>query len=725
MAISTSFNGATIFKPGSYSKTQIDLGGNIPLGPAGLIAIFGEADAGAPGANEVDISQNFYTADRLSEARAKYRSGSIVDALAFLFSPAADGAIPSGAQTVWVYKTNTSVRASGPLAASYGTIRSREWGIGGNRITLKNTLSNTGQASVTGSVIGSFGAALNNKSFSYRYNGGATSTVTLGGSGHADIDALVTELNGIPAFSSFLVASNSGDALIISTKAVANKHRDGFGESFELIDSTPSHLASLGLTAGLKVSSVEPVASIRLDQKRDNIQETDTVGGNVVLSIGRGPSGSPSTATVSISAAQITLTDSIDTVVLEKNSYNTIKQLADAISLVSGWSATVTASVYNQLPVSVLDHVNSIGALASDSNVKPARIKKDADGVKDMFDSSILCELVSPISKGLPDAVSESFLSGGAKGGTTSAEVVAALAKFEKFHVNAIVPLFSRDATDDITDSLTDAASTYTIDGIHQAVKTHISLMKTTKQRSERQGYLSHKASYSDSKDKAGDLADARLQLMIQDIRQIDAAGTIKWFQPWALACLVSGARGGAPIGLPMTFKFMNCSGIRQTGQSMTTAEEDIVIDFDPDTEYDDAIQSGITFLEAPRTGGFRIVVDNTTYGVDDNWIYNRGNVIYAADIVAFNFRNTMEARYVGVKNTVRATEVKSTAESVLSTFLAQGITVSTSDAPNGYKDLSVRIEGNTIYITVTVKLVEGIDFVLSDITLQRASQSA
>jgi hypothetical protein len=54
MAINVSFNGATIFKPGAYSKTSIDLGGGFPLSPTGIVAIFGEADAGAPGANETN-----------------------------------------------------------------------------------------------------------------------------------------------------------------------------------------------------------------------------------------------------------------------------------------------------------------------------------------------------------------------------------------------------------------------------------------------------------------------------------------------------------------------------------------------------------------------------------------------------------------------------------------------------------------------------------------------
>lgn len=853
MAISVSFNGSTIFKPGSYSRRTIDLGGNLPLGPAGLIAILGEADAGAPGDAEVDVKDNFFTADSLAVAREKYRSGPIVDALSFLFAPASDGAIPNGAQVVWVYKTNSSVRASLALANSYGSIRSSEWGVGGNRVTAKVVLSGSGQAeakssalnfdaaqlnlsTVDGTVlevpstgyyfdissatvnyrawfndggqtapaaagktlveipigpsdttaqvlaavkstlealsglpfwvtvdstsvyikIRSFGAPLlpvsigtvpapaslsavagsghwlNGRSFQFRYNGGTLSAaVTLSGAeaNHDTLAEIVSELNALPAFSASLIASpgTGADAgkLVVRSVAVSDKHRDGFSEVVELVDSVAGDLASFGLTSGLKLPVAEPRATLRLEQKRDTMVEEAIVGGNAVLAIGHDGSGGVTSASVSVSASEVTLTTNLGSQSFDKAAFTTVKQLADAMDLLDGWEASISNPVYNSLPLSVLDVVSSVSALESAAGAKPARIKKDAFEVARVFEQSSIVALVSGSKTGLPDALPESFLSGGARGASLSSDIVDGLAKFEKFHVNSVVPLFSRDATADIADSLTDPASTYTIEGIHQAVKTHISLMKTTKRRSERQGYLSLKKSYADCREQAGVLADARLQLVIQDIRQVDAAGTIKWFQPWALASLVAGARGGAPIGLPMTFKFLNCSGIRQTAQFMNTAEADIVVDFDADVQYDDAIQNGITFLEAPQTGGFRIVVDNTTYGIDDNWVLNRANVLYAADIIEFNFRNAMESRYVGVKNTVRASEVKSTAESILGTFLSQGITVSTGDAPQGFKDLSVRIEGNTIYITVTVKLVEGIDFVLSDVTLQRASQSA
>lgn len=724
MAINVSFNGATLYKPGSYSKTNIDLKGNVPLGPAGLIAIFGEADAGTPGASETNIADNFYTADRLVEARQKYRSGPIVDALNFLFSPSSDAAIPSGAQTVWVYKTNASTRASLALANNYGTVRAQEWGFGGNQVTLEVLQTAETAPAKTGIPPAAFGSALDDVSFSIRLNGGSATVVTLSSTAadHADLTTLVAELNTLlPTGASAVSANNS---VKIELDASASHYQNGWGRSFELIDSTLGDLNKLGLTAGLSVATVEPGCSIKVKQKRDLITEEDTVGGNVVLTIGRDGSGGNTLATVAVTATKVILAQTSGSIEFDKSAFVTIKQLAESISLQPGWTAEVSNAVYNQLSLDVLDQITPVGAFSATGG-QPARLKKDAYEVQEMFAQSNIASLVDQAAKGLPAALNETLLANGTKGGSSTAEVVNALSKFEKFHVNSIVPLFSRDASEDVSDNLTDAASNYTIDGVHQAVKTHLSLMKSTKKKSERQGYLSYKGTYAVSKEKVGNIADARCQFFIQDVRQANAQGVIKWFQPWALACLVAGARGGAPIGLPMTFKFMNCSGIRQTPQPMNTNEEDIVFDFDPDTQYDDAIISGVTFAEAPRTGGFRIVVDNTTYGIDDNWVLNRANVLYAADIVAYNFRNVMELRYIGVKNNLQAAEVKSTAESVLATFLTQGITVSTTDAPQGFRDLSIRIEGNTIYITVTIKLVEGVDFVLSDITLQRASQTA
>jgi hypothetical protein len=316
-------------------------------------------------------------------------------------------------------------------------------------------------------------------------------------------------------------------------------------------------------------------------------------------------------------------------------------------------------------------------------------------------------------------------MSGGALGGTSSASITNAITAFESIHINSIVPLFSRNASQDILDGLTDPSSNYMIAAIHQAIKTFLSLQATTKARLECQGYLSMHDTYANCVAEAQNMADARIQLVIQDIYQVNSIGQLQWFLPWAGACLLAGARGGAPVGLPMTHKYFNMSGIRQTSQLMSTPESQIVIGFNPATQYDNAIQNGITFWEKPASGGFRLVIDNTTYGADANWVYNRANVLYAADVLAYDFRNQLEDIFVGVKNTVSAAAVKSVCDSILTGYLAQGITVSTADAANGYKQLVVQIVGNTINVSVVVKLVEGIDFVLATITLQRATSQA
>ena len=726
MAINVSFNGATIYKPGSYSKTNIDLGGGFPLGPAGLIAVFGEADAGAPGASEVNIADNRYQADQISSIRNKYRSGPIADAAAMLFAPAADAAIPGGAQTVWFYKTNASVRATLALATTYGTARASEWGVGGNKVSVKNTL--TVETPATAVSTATFvELTVPAGTFSVRVNGVTSTTITVAGT-YASHAAYVADVaSWTVADITFTAGGVLGAAtLTIAMTAAPTAHQNGWGRSFELVDGTNTPLtAVLGLkhTVGLKTPVAEPSASVTLTQTRDGITESDSVGGSVVMGIGHDGSGGVTSASVTVDATNITLTTNLGAVVLPKSGFAILKDVVTEINTATygGWSASLTSTLYNQLSLDTLDNITTVGALSA-TTAQPARLKKDASEVAALFAQSSMATLEDQALTGLPDAVLETMLTGGAKGATSPASVVAALEKFEKFHVNAVVPLFSWDATSDIADGATDSASTYTIDGIHQAVKTHISLMKTTKRRSERQGYLSLKASYAACKIKAGDLADGREQLVIQDARQSDAAGNIKWFQPWALACLLAGARGGAPIGEPMTFKFLNCSGIRQTAQPMSTPDADIVTDFDPDLQTDEAIQAGITFAENPQTGGFRVVVDNTTYGRDNNFVWNRANVIYTADIVAFNLRNSLEAIYVGKKNTVSVADIAGVASTILNGFLTQGITVSTPDAPQGFKNLVVRLEGNTIFVEVIIKIVEGIDFILSDITIQRAT---
>ena len=723
MAINVSFNGATIFKPGAYSRTNIDLSGGFPLGQTGLVAIFGESTRGKPGSAEADIAQNVWTPNQITEIREKYGTGPIVDAINFLFAPASDGNIPSGAQAVYIYKTNASTRATLALANSYGTVRSLEYGIGGNTVTYSASETAEVAPDLTGSPFDET-AVTAASAIEIRLNGASIGTQAVAGA-YANNAAFVADVGTWSLSGVTFTASGSDGAsrLQVTVDADATANQNGYGKTMEFIESTNTPWAEMGHTAGSVInSSVESAMTVTIKQTRDLLEEQDTVGGNVTLEAGY--DGANPTATIQVTDTQVILTDATAHT-FDKSAYPTLLQLVDAMNLTADWTLQLTSTLYNSLSPDVLDEVNVGAKVAAAASNKAARIKKDASEVANLMELSSIVDIDAQSSTGLMDALTETALSGGALGATTTADITNALAAFQEIRVNSVVPLFSRDATADIGDNLTDAGSTYTILGIHQGVKTHCSLMSTTKNRSERQGYISLKDTFANSLDRASLLADARLQMCIQDTRNIDSIGTIKWFQPWSLACMLAGARGGSPVGTPLTFKFFNATGIRHTAQPMSTAEEDIVIDFNPNAQSDQAIIGGITFLEAPQSGGIRCVVDNTTYQKDANWVLNRGNVLYAADVLAFDFRNQLENIFVGQKNTIQANEIKSVASSILATFLAQGITVATEEAPNGYKKLDVVLDGNVVRINAIVVLVEGIDFILNDITITRVQSEA
>lgn len=737
MAINVQFNGATIYKPGAYSQELIDLGGGFPVGPTGLVAIFGESTTGAPGAQTPDISQNVFQADQLPMIRNIYGSGPIVDACTFLFAPGADGAIPGGAQSVYIYKTNASTQASLTLANTYGSLLADVYGNNGNQITYANVLVPAVPAETASTATFNMTAiSAGGSNFTIRTNGGAstadnTFTAPASTTTRALLQtALTTGANWsqttVPAGITFTVSGTADTAVSIDiTQSLgSNAQRNGAGQNFQLIAGSPDMLALTHLTAGLHTSESEDMSVITVNNNGTNIKESGTVGGNIVLTMGRAGGVAPH---ITINATQMLLINNSATeYAITLSNFPTITALVNYINSSTGgnWSATIASALYGQLSPSVLDEVTALPANGSGGS-QPAQIKNDASAVQQFFAASVNVTLLTPKAVGLPDASATTYLAGGALGGTQTSDITNALTALQAVHVNSMIPLFSRDATADIADQITDPSSNYTILGIHQATVTYLSLMATTKNRSESQGYLSLKDTYANCKIQSQNLAYERVQLEIQDIKQVNSLGQIQWFLPWAGSCLLAGARGGSPIGLPMTHKYFNMSGIRQTAQPLSTPEANIVQDFNPLTQYDDAIQNGITFWEHPTTGGYRLVVDNTTYGQDANWVKNRGNVQYAADVLAYDFRNQLENIYVGVKNTVSAAEVKSTCDAILTAYLAQGITVSTTDAPNGYKQLVVQIVGNTINISVIVKLVEGIDFILATITLQRASSSA
>ena len=137
MAITINFNGASLRKPGVYSRTQVNLAGGFPLAPTGVVAIIGEAEGGAPGS--VEGVQTF-TSEDVQALVSKYKSGPIVDAARVLVQPGRDARVPNGASQIRVYKVNTSLQSSLALDNAAPTalfnLTSRNYGEDENLISV-------------------------------------------------------------------------------------------------------------------------------------------------------------------------------------------------------------------------------------------------------------------------------------------------------------------------------------------------------------------------------------------------------------------------------------------------------------------------------------------------------------------------------------------------------------------------------------------------------------
>lgn len=593
MSVIINFAGASIRKPGSYSRTRVAQGGASEP-QLGVMAIVGEAAQGSAYAAETGgLDAVTYGPDQFGDILEKFGSGALVDAARLAFAPSVDPQIPGGAQQLIVLKTNQSVKAQLAVLTGYGTVYAKKAGVAGNNLSLT-------------------------------------------------------------------IANSSGQRVITIADAV---------------------------TGDSEVSSA--------------------IGGVTALTIQI--AGGASAATLTINATQIITTvtgGTAPSLTLSKSQFATLGQLQSYLSGQVGYTVTLGTNQQSQ-PLDVLDRVT-----AADVFTAPYNVLRDAYDIRAFFAESGLLDFTPTLYVGLPAVMAKTFLAGGALGATTNANIQACVDELSKRRINFVVPLFSRDATSDITDSLTDASSSYTIDSIHAMIRTHNAQNSTVKGKKERQGWVAFDGTYANAKAKAAALGGARVGLVIQRVDIVNAAGDLVTAKPHMAAVIAAGMKCSAPVGLPNTFKLANISGF-----SMASS------DFDPETQADDAIDAGIAFFEKAPGGGFRWVLDNSTYSqAKDAWIYARPSVLYAADTAAYSIRLNTEA-FIGQRNSdVTEETVKNLLISVMDSLKSAGIIVpDAASGGKGFKDLSVRIEGSVIRISVTLVLVEGVEFVLSDILVQRA----
>lgn len=598
MAINRNFNGASIFKPGAYSRTDVVLAGGFPLAPTGIVAIIGEAEGGAPGSSD---GVKTFTSQDIQALISTYKSGPIVDAARVLIAPARDPRVANGASIIRIYKTNASTAATAILE------------------------------------------------------------------------------NGAPATLFNLTSANFGEA---------------------------ENLINVKVEAG-SVDTAARIITIRQGTTKEVLSENANATQLTITY-----TGAEATCDLTIASNTLTVSAAGDSFAITLAG-KSLLDLVDLIDAQANFTATTTVKLPDTKDADRLDPIST----AVDLTAGAADLKAQQQELLDIINGEsqlITAAKVADVEGTIAATTANVFLTGGTRGATTNAAFQAGFDAHLALRSNIVVPLISQDATALATLGQTDTGSTFTVDAVNLQAVTHCITASNTKNRSERNCYVSKKATFANAQDASQDLNSERASMLFQDVEVLNSSGNLEFKDPWAAAAIVAGIQAGTDVGTPATFKGINVNGIAHT-------------DYNSKTQVSLAIQAGLLPLEERDSGGFRVVVHNSTYSTDANFVFNRPSVLEAADTVAFNLREQLEAIFVGDKvRTTTAQAIKNTVVAIMSTFLNDEIIV--GDDTNGglgYKDLFVTINGNTATVDVTITPVQGIDFILNTITLDNITQTA
>lgn len=463
------------------------------------------------------------------------------------------------------------------------------------------------------------------------------------------------------------------------------------------------------------ITGVERQVALTSQLASAGITETFTAGGDVAFEVGY--KGTSASLTISDNAFSVTVVGGAGASI-PSTSFKDLPTIADLVAFLkakAGFTAAVGTALLGALPTSALD--DGTFNIATTQGENAGMIKVDFYKLTKAVNQGSTLVTLSGTGGGLPAVTSTTFLTGGTKGGSTQAAVQAALDAAEKVRCNFVVPLFSRDATEDILDGLTEVESTYVIDSINDYGKAHVLKMSTIKRRRHRQAFLSKLADFDTCRNASANNASFRCSMTFEDVKNVSSNGTVQ-FQPWmgAVVAAASQAAGGykAIFG-----KTLNISGAVMEDGSYT---------WEDSSQTENALDAGLLPIgKAEDNSGWEFTSDQTCYGKDENFVYNSIQAVYAMDTIALESTRRMERRYKGKSVAdVSAAIAYSYLEGVLDSIRTDLKLIAPSDdAKKGYKNLKIKIVGPALLCTFEVKLAGAIYFIPMTILVQPVVQTA
>jgi hypothetical protein len=508
---------------------------------------------------------------------------------------------------------------------------------------------------------------------------------------------------------------------------------DGLGKSLELSSTAPeatsvikSALSATNTSAAipqlnaLTVSAQERVALVTTTRPNALSPEKQeiAIGGAVVMAVGYDGTG-----TLSIANGVLTtsVSNTSDNLSVDLSQFPTIQSLVDYLNSRPNYTASIIDQKYRGTSSLDLCEVTQIG-LRSSLGKAPARIKRDAkDFINKISESSMIAVKDDPTA-GLPDKeLALQFLANGAKGASRGADILEAIEDVELLPTNFVVTCFDQDQVNDVAENTAEdtanPADRYEIDAINAAVKTHVINMSSLKARKNRIAIVSKRVStFAEAREAAANIGHPRVAFSWCQVNDFNSSGQIKLFPAWYTAAKAAGHSASAGYK-GIVKKAINISGVKYPA------------DFDPrrNDDLEQALEAGLLIIERIPTGGFRWVSDQTTYSIDSNFVYNSIQAVYVADLITLTLIQNSDRVIVGQSIAdVSAGVIRGFIKSEMANFLRlKFIAPSDDGAPNGYRNLNVRIVGGVAEIDVEIKLAGLIYFVPIQLSLSQAEQTA
>jgi hypothetical protein len=471
-------------------------------------------------------------------------------------------------------------------------------------------------------------------------------------------------------------------------------------------------LTESGADAGLSNSRL--ISAAEYSNQMTIIQGTNSAayqgGGQAVLEVGY--EGNLATVTIN-STSLVFAVNAVTQFTATFAQYPTMGQLASYIDSQTGWSANVPSAQFNNQNTSNLDQ-GTYSASSSLPDVQNLRLKQDAFAWETAVNAGALVTWTTD-KPGLPEPSANAFMSGGTLGGTTSAAFAAAVDATQKLTTNFIVPLFSQNAALDIPLGLTDPSSTYTIDSLNEYLLSNVLLMSELTMKSNRMAIGSKLGTFPQLITAAGELSSYRFGLAFEPVQSTNASAQSVLFQPWMAAVVAAGMQAAAGYK-GIVKKFANINGIGTVPGFDSTVPGNRIA----------ALQAGLLFMEVVPTGGFRWVSDQTTYNVDNNFVYNSIQAVYVSDLISLALIDRFDRSVAGKSVAdISATAALGILEAEMFNYKRLKWIAPSSDAPKGYKNAVADLVGVGMVLSAEIKLAGLIYFVPISLLASQVTQTA